>query len=423
VIWLQQFLNGLFMGSLYSLIALGYTMVYGVLKLINFAHGDIFMAGAFIGFFVLSAVNLPPLWALALALLAAMAGCALLGVVIERCAYRPLRTAHRADLVLAVGVWLCLIGYAILRVVELPTGAALVAAASMSVCWCLALGWLTKAPLPPFSRLAARTAAVAGVFAGVGVGVLRVYQLPWASTLTLSLLAAAAWVGLVGLVLKRSPEPAPRLAALITAIGVSFFLENMGILQLGAEPRSCPQVISSDPLPFLQERYDLAVNPQQLVIFLVSILLMALLHCLVHRTQIGRAMRAVSYDREVAQLMGINVDYVVAVTFALGSAAAAAAGVLYGMLYNVEPLMGIMPGLKAFVAAVLGGIGSLTGAMIGGLVMGLVESLVSSLSWTTAAGWTLTGSNFRDAMAFAILIAILITKPTGLMGRYEPEKV
>jgi branched-chain amino acid transport system permease protein len=298
--FLQLLTHGLHLGSIYALIALGYTMVYGVLRLINFAHGDIYMVGAFIGILVstsLGASMHPGLGTAVVVLLVSMAGCAVLGLLIERLAYRPLRRA-------------------------------------------------------------------------------------------------------------------PRLTALITAIGVSLFLENAVQLRYGADPKFFPQLVPSRTLidsPWITVRSD------ELIITVVALVLMALLWYIVTRTKMGRAMRAVSFDREAASLMGINSDTVIAFTFALGSALAGAAGMLYPALSHtkVDPLMGIMPGLKAFVAAVLGGIGSIPGAVAGGLLMGLAEYAVVGFQ----------GSTYRDAVAFMILILVLLVRPAGLFGRAVPEKV
>jgi branched-chain amino acid transport system permease protein len=425
--WLQQLLNGLFLGSIYALIALGYTMVYGVLRLINFAHGDIFMVGAFLGYFVLSWEGLasaPPWLALLAALLAAMAGCALLGVGIERTAYRPLRTAHLADLVLALGVWLFFIGYTVLSLLQRPGKSAVGLAALLAVVWSGLLAWVVRPPRLPLRVLVGRTAGVGIGFYLIGVGTLLLWRRPWPVALFLPLLGAGVWSALAVFLLRRSTEPAPRLAALITAIGVSLLLENLGVVWLGPALQAYPQPISAASFPGLKDRYNLSVNAQQVTILVTSVVLMCLLHLFIARTKVGRAMRALSYDRETAQLMGINVNSVIAVTFAVGSALAGAGGLLYGMYFNsVDPQMGILPGLKAFVAAVLGGIGDIRGAMLGGMLMGLVESLVSGLSWHTATGAEFTGSTLKDALAFTLLIAVLIVKPTGLMGRHEPEKV
>ncbi|NLJ86384.1 MAG: branched-chain amino acid ABC transporter permease [Firmicutes bacterium] len=288
---LQQLVNGISLGSIYALVALGYTMVYGIIKLINFAHGDIYMIGAFTGYFAIKIFHLPFLPALVVAMVVA----ACLGILIERLAYRPLRNSTR-------------------------------------------------------------------------------------------------------------------IAALITAIGVSFLIQNVALLIWQPNPRAFPDVF-----PF--RSYDLwgvYIDNRQLLILGVSVLLMIVLHYVVHYTNIGRAMRAVALDDDAARLMGIDVDKVISFTFAIGSALAAAGGVLVGVYYNrIDPMMGTMPGLKAFVAAVLGGIGIIPGAMLGGLVMGVAEVMVVAL----------TESTWKDAVAFAILIIILLVRPAGIMGRRVREKV
>jgi branched-chain amino acid transport system permease protein len=288
----QQIINGISLGSIYALIALGYTMVYGIVKLINFAHGDIFMIGSFIGFYSITILNLR----LFPALILSMVVCAIFGVLIERIAYKPLRNATR-------------------------------------------------------------------------------------------------------------------IAALITAIGVSLFIENGFIYIRGAQPVAYP----GDILPIKNiEWFGLTISSQSLSILGISITLMILLQLIVHKTKIGKAMRAVSLDYDAARLMGINVNNTISATFAIGSALAGAAGVIFGLYYiKIEPLMGIIPGLKAFIAAVLGGIGLIPGAMVGGLLLGLIESLVS------AAGFSL----WRDGVAFIVLILILIFRPSGLLGKNTKEKV
>jgi len=289
--FLQQVINGLSLGSVYALIALGYTMVYGIVRLINFAHGDIYMIGAFIGFFATRVLHLSFIPALILS----MAGASLLGVIIERLAYKPLRHA-------------------------------------------------------------------------------------------------------------------PRIAILITAIGVSFLIEYSMIWAFSPQPRAYPDLLANYQLQLA----GLIITAQQLFILGIAIILMLGLHFLVQKTKSGKAMRAVSYDMDAAALMGINVNSVISFTFAIGSALAGAAGLLVGVYYNrIDPLMGIMPGLKAFVAAVLGGIGIIPGAMVGGIIMGVAESLVSGF----------LSSTYRDAVAFAILIIILLVKPTGLLGKRSVEKV
>ena len=288
---LQQLINGISLGSIYALIALGYTMVYGIIKLINFAHGDIYMVGAYVAFFATTTLKLSFFPALILA----MAVAAIVGVVIEKLAYRPLRYA-------------------------------------------------------------------------------------------------------------------PRIAILITAIGVSLLLEYGGILLVSPQPRTFPAIFQAEVYTF----GNIVVNSQQVLILAVALSLMVILTYVVHRTKIGKAMRAVSFDTDAARLMGIDVDRVISITFAIGSSLAAAAGMLVGVYYNsIDPLMGIMPGLKAFVAAVLGGIGIIPGAMLGGIILGVIEALVSGF----------ISSTFRDAAAFAILIIILLFKPSGLLGKNVREKV
>jgi branched-chain amino acid transport system permease protein len=289
---IQQLVNGVSLGSIYALIALGYTMVYGIVKLINFAHGDVFMVGAFIGFYSITQLDL----GFFPALLISMTACALFGVLIERIAYKPLRNATR-------------------------------------------------------------------------------------------------------------------IAALITAIGVSLFIEYGTIYVRGAQPEAYPDGIV--PLKSL-EIFGVKISGQSLLILGTSVFLMILLQFIVHKTKIGKAMRAVSHDMDAAKLMGINVNNTISATFAIGSSLAGAAGVIFGIYYTkIEPLMGIIPGLKAFVAAVLGGIGIIPGAMAGGLVLGVIESLVS------AAGYSL----WRDGVAFVVLILILIFRPAGLFGKNVREKV
>lgn len=287
----QQMINGLSLGSIYALIALGYTMVYGIIKLINFAHGDIYMVGAFIGYTMIHSFGM----GFFPALLTAMVLSALLGVLIERIAYKPLRHATR-------------------------------------------------------------------------------------------------------------------IAVLITAIGVSYLLQNGMLYFYGAEVRSFPQVVDNT----LFEVAGLQVSRIQLLIFATTLVLMVLLQFIVQKTKMGKAMRAVSTDSSAAQLMGINVDNVISFTFFLGSALAGAAGVLVGLYYNtIDPMMGVAPGLKAFVAAVLGGIGFIPGAVLGGFTIGIVETLVSAYG----------NSMIRDAVVYGILILILIIRPAGILGKHVKEKV
>jgi branched-chain amino acid transport system permease protein len=298
---LQNLLNGIAAGSIYALIALGYTMVYGILKLINFAHGDIFMIGSFVGFYAGNAIQkqqgsnaTSPLYAAGVMLLA-MIICGFLGYLNERIAYRPLRNA-------------------------------------------------------------------------------------------------------------------PRIASLITAIGVSFLLEYGGQFVFGPDPKFFPTLVEKHVINI----GGVVTTNYQLIVLGVAIVFMGLLQYIVYGTKFGRAMRAVSFNFETASLMGIPTDRVISTTFVIGSMLAAVAGILYGLSYpKIDPLMGIMPGLKAFVAAVLGGIGNVPGAVVGGLIIGIIESFVGGSQF----------SNYRDAIAFVILIVILLFRPSGLFGKYQPEKV
>ncbi len=291
--FLQQLINGLQLGFVYALIALGYTMVYGIVRLINFAHGDVFMIGAYIGFYAIGSFHLP----FPLSLAFAMVGCAVLGMVIERVAYKPLRSA-------------------------------------------------------------------------------------------------------------------PKIAALITAMGVSLFLEYFTSLNFVFGPNYL-----AFPIPFKVTVYQvggLSISTIQIIVFATAIILLVILQYIVQKTKVGMAMRAVSYDKDTASLMGINVNLVISLTFGIGSAMAGAGGVLYGVAYpQINPFMGIMPGLKSFVAAVLGGIGSIPGALLGALIMGVVETMSSAF----------ISSTMRDAIAFSILILVLLFKPTGLLGKKGSEKV
>lgn len=306
---LQQIVNGLAQGAIYALIALGYTMVYGVLRLINFAHGDVYMLGAYGGVYAASWVGIsalrlgqnPSFIQVALVFLIAMALCALVGAFIERFAYRPLRSS-------------------------------------------------------------------------------------------------------------------PRLTVLITAIGVSLLLENGGQAVFSSSYQGFPTLIPDHAILVLHgaNNSSFSLSLLQVVIVGVALALMLALQWIVSSTRLGRAMRAVSQDRAAASLMGINTDNVIAFTFALGSALAAAAGVLNSCYSpTIYPLMGILVGLKAFVAAVLGGIGSIPGAVLGGFLMAFAETLVVSLG----------GSSYVDAIAFVILIVVLLIRPSGLLGRTVPEKV
>ncbi len=373
---LEQLLIGIQIGSIYALIALGYTMVYGVLKLINFAHGDVYMVGAYAGLGAAGVLGtwlpghtplhtlLPSPFGAILVLLTAMLLCALLGLIIEQAAYRPLRTRSWIVPSLVIG------------------------GASGYVAYGIALNG---------NRTPASAIAI-GVVVWLGIGaLLRTTQS------------------------RRTVGTPSRLTALITAIGVSLFLENFGLL---------PQIFSSDQrfiqrsqivtLPNRVSVLGASVSVQTLLIFGLSLILMALLTYIVTYTRIGKAVRAVSFDADAAALMGINTNTVIAFTFALGAALAGAAGVMVTGLTGTAftPYVGVLMGLKAFVAAVLGGIGNIPGAVVGGLVMGLAETLV--VAYGPSVG---IPSTYRDAVAFFLLIVILLVRPAGLFGRLAPEKV
>jgi len=294
VIFFQQLLNGVSLGSLYALLAIGYTLVYGILGLINFAHSDVFMLGTYFAFFVIGIFVLP-WW---LSVLIAMGLCALVGMTIERVAYRPLRNA-------------------------------------------------------------------------------------------------------------------PRISALITAVGVSFFIQNLGLVTVGARPKGFPR-------PELMENvytiFGARVQGVVLWVPIISGVILLFLLYVIFRTKTGMAMRAVAKDMEATRLMGVNVDRIILYTFALGSALAAAGGAMWAARYpQINPLMGIFPGWKAFTAAVVGGIGNVVGAMIGGMIIGIAEIMIP------AAFPGLTG--YRDAFVFAILIGFLLIKPSGILGEAQKEKV
>jgi branched-chain amino acid transport system permease protein len=350
--FLQQLINGISQGSAYALIALGYTMVYGVLRLINFAHGDVYMVGAFAGYYIANndwvQANLGPSWMTAtLVMVGAMAVCALLGILIERFAYRPGRGNSPYTLVF----WLAVIGASLGRMVGGSSPALLIGAA-------------------------------AGAALGLGLDRLGI----------------------------RPARQSSHLTLLIIAIGVSLFLENGGQLAFGADPKFFPEIIPTRRVSL----GPLTVDTQRLTVLGVAILLMVMLTVIVNYTKTGKAMRAVSFNLDAAKLMGINTDRIIAFTFALGSALAGAGGILVSLLYpRIDPLMGVMPGLKAFVAAVLGGIGSIPGAMVGGLIIGLAEVMAVGYGQST----------YRDAIAFVILVIILLLRPSGIMGKRVSEKV
>lgn len=288
--FLQQLINGLQTGSIFALIALGYTMVYGIAKMINFAHGDIIMVGAYSLYVLVDKVKMPAIPAVILTVII----CSVIGITIEKIAYKPLRKA-------------------------------------------------------------------------------------------------------------------PSLAVLITAIGVSFFLQSLALLIFDATPISFASIIKIEPI----EIGGVVIQGITLITLVVTTICMVALTLFIRKTKMGRAMRAVSEDKQAAQLMGINVNRTISITFAIGSALAAIAGILYLSQYeSLKPTLGALPGIKAFVAAVLGGIGSVPGAMLGGILLGIIESFAKS--------WN---SELVDAIVFGVLVLVLLVKPSGLLGKNRIEKV
>nr|WP_302145581.1 branched-chain amino acid ABC transporter permease [Limosilactobacillus mucosae] len=290
-IFMQQLINGLSLGSIYALLALGYTMIYGIIKIIHFAHGDVYMLGAFFGYYTINVWH----FNFIMALFGSMIFCALVGMLIEFVAYRPLRHSSR-------------------------------------------------------------------------------------------------------------------IAVLITAIGVSYFLENGMSVLFSGDTRDFPQVIKQ----VNYEWFGIRVTNIQLLIFATTIILMIVLQLIVKKTKMGRAMRAAAADPVAAELMGININGTISFVFAIGSAMAGAAGVLIGLYYNsIEPTMGLTPGIKAFVAAVVGGVGSIPGAAVWAVIIGCLESLMQAIGF----------SAFKDAAVYVVLIIVLLFLPAGLFGNKQPEKV
>lgn len=288
---MQQLINGLSLGSIYALLALGYTMIYGIVKIIHFAHGDVYMLGAFFGYYTINVWH----FNFIMALFGSMIFCALVGMLIEFVAYRPLRHSSR-------------------------------------------------------------------------------------------------------------------IAVLITAIGVSYFLENGMSVLFSGDTRDFPQVIKQ----VNYEWFGIRVTNVQLLIFATTIILMIVLQLIVKKTKMGRAMRAAAADPVAAELMGININGTISFVFAIGSAMAGAAGVLIGLYYNsIEPTMGMTPGIKAFVAAVVGGVGSIPGAAVGAVIIGCLESMMQAIGF----------SAFKDAAVYVVLIIVLLFLPAGLFGNKQPEKV
>ncbi len=403
---LQFLIQGISIGSIYSLIALGYTMVYGILKLINFAHGDIYMVGSFTGYFAVTYlfVNIMPRWAFFPVLILSMAVCAVMGILIERIAYRPLRQKPPI-LFLSVGIGACF-GYFISVFLKWN----FLLSIGIAVFSCGLLGYLAEQKIK--IKLIIPAAVILGAISGILPALLFHTGIFKALLFTLIFFTLFSYV--IFLYNSRSFKTAPRINYLITAIGVSMFLENSMIKWQTPGQKYYPAILKDVMLEIhVTASNSIFIFSQHIIFFLSAALLSVILWLLVKYTKTGRGMRAVSYDPQAAQLMGVNVNNIISFTFAVGSALAGAAGVIFGAFYPFDPLLGIMPGLKAFIAAVLGGIGSLPGAMLGGILMGIAEQL--------AVGFG--NSSLRDVTAFIILIAILLIKPSGLLGRGTNEKV
>lgn len=350
--FIGAFLSALQLGSLYALIALGYTLVYGIIRLINFAHGEVFMVGAFTSYFLFSGTPYSLPWALFAAALAS------------------------AGLMYAVNLWR--------------------------------------------GRLTDPLVLAAGVVGFVGLtAALSATSLNWIAAMLLAMLTT----GVVGITLDRVAyrplRGAPRISLLITAIAMSFFLQNFGLLVFTRNQTPYrPETSWTQFLQFPLAGNTVFTSRMVILIPLVTAVLVVALTLFISRTRLGKAMRASAQDPEVAQMMGVNVNRVIATTFFLGSALAAAAGVLWGLNFgslNQPAIFGLLPGLKAFAAAVIGGIGSLPGAVIGGLLLGFLENFVPAMF----AGTT----EYRDTFAFLLLIIILLIRPSGIIGEDLSEKV
>jgi branched-chain amino acid transport system permease protein len=363
--FIQQLINGLSVGSIYALIAVGYTMVYGVLQLINFAHGDVFMVGAMVSLYAATGHVPPtlPLW-LHILILFALA----LALIVQLLRGKPWRAVLARLLPLAaiyvLSIPALLLASSISRKLSLPSWWATIFVLIFTVTVCGVLGYLIE-------RLA-----------------------------------------------YRPLRDKPRINSLITAIGISLLLEYGGqnAAVFGATPQAFPANLVPGIKGTLVSSHGIVIDRVDALVLALTLAIMIGLTFFVLKTRTGLALRAVSYRFDTAALMGINIDRIISFTFVLGSCLASVAGLLFAEKYpSVDPLMGLLPGIKAFIAAVFGGIGNIAGAVIGSLVLGLVEAMV--------VGYLPSGSQYRDGVAFVILIGILLVKPSGLLGKNVVEKV
>lgn len=353
--FIQHFFNALALGSLYGLIAIGYTMVYGILRLINFAHGDIFMLGAYFVFF--STISFMPAWAAVLLIL--------LAVLVYYSVFIGFKTPIKS-------YW-----------------------AALFIILILALAYYVFIAPQDFTPI-------------------------WILAVCFAVFVTSAGGIAVDRIAYRPLRDAPRISALISAIGMSFLIENLATVLFTGVPKSVkqPELLVKPIQWHLGDGATgvIRIVPMALIVPIVSLVLVLLLLWIINKTKPGLAMRAISRDIETTRLMGVSVDKIIAFTFGLGSALAAIAGIMWALRYpQIHPYMGVIPGLKAFIAAVIGGIGSVEGAMLGGLLLGFIEIMIIAFFPSL--------SGYRDAFAFIMLIMILLVMPTGLMGKKSEEKI
>lgn len=427
---IQQLLNGLTVGGIYALIALGYTMVYGIIKLINFAHGDIFMIGAFAGFFAITVITdlfigtfvassigaVVAEYKLIIAIISSIIFCGLLGLFVERVAYRPLREGSPKTIIgSAVGLAVIIL-VAVFGKGEFQIDTALLFLVLLGMLSILSIAYIKYAGnnIKSLKKENINQKIIVYTLLYIIAFVILAY-LSWYFDMTTMVFVSFAFILLVyWLVVSRVKSTNAggnsRINALISAIGMSMILSNMVMLLRGTSDQPYRMGFFTGTIKI----GSFSVSSLQIFIIVFSFILMGILFYIIHRTKFGLSMRAVSHNLNAARLMGINPDKVIAMTFVIGSALAGVAGVLVGTYYqSVSPTIGMMYGLKAFVAAVLGGIGSIPGAVVGGIVLGIAEVI----------GIAFLSSSYKDAIAFGILILILIIKPTGIFGKTMKEKV